>query len=74
MKLKETLEEAAERIVIESNIPYDFSNELIKMAKWQQERMYSEEDLKEAFIEGSSNSKGLEFGEDRFTEWFEQLK
>lgn len=40
---KETLEEAAERINCESNIPYDITNELIAMAKWQAERMYSEE-------------------------------
>lgn len=49
MENKETLEEAADRIVIESNIPYDFSKELLKIAQWQEERMYSKQDLEKAY-------------------------
>ena len=43
-------------------------------AKWQAERMYSEEDMREAFREGVFNYEGLEFSENRFNNWFEQFK
>ncbi len=49
--MTETIEQAAERIVSESNIPYDFSNELIKMAQWQSDRLYSEEELRKGLWE-----------------------
>jgi len=42
---QETLEEVAERIVRDAGIPYDFSEELLEIAKWQAERMYSEKDM-----------------------------
>jgi hypothetical protein len=50
MKNKETLEEAAESVYNEFPLRSESLNELakenfIKGAKWQQERMYSEEDL-----------------------------
>lgn len=45
--------------------------DLIEFAKWQQERMYSEEDLLNAFEAGM-----MFIGEDKgsFREWFEQFK
>lgn len=48
---KETLSEAALKY---SSEPQYFGKEsgFIAGAKWQQERMYSEEDLRESFIEG----------------------
>jgi hypothetical protein len=82
--LQETIEDAAER---ESQLgEYDRSfestrkNYFIKGAKWQQERMYSEEDMKKAirfgfdkgFCSNSSNkNKNLGLSE---KEWFEQYK
>jgi LPS sulfotransferase NodH len=52
MKTKETLEEAAERIS-KTNSVYetaqdDFYHGFVDGAKWQQERMYSEEDITNA--------------------------
>jgi hypothetical protein len=55
MKNKETIEEAAERLY-PTNIILDYdTNEDIRMiwtdgAKWQAERMYSEEDLRKAIL------------------------
>jgi hypothetical protein len=77
---QETLEEAAERLyptTIDSftNNGYDESiMERLRFkagAKWQQERMYSEEDLLGAFEAGM-----MFIGEDKgsFKEWFEQFK
>ena len=43
--------------------------DLIEFAKWQQERMYSEEDLKSAFFNGGK-MKDIE----EFNYWFEQFK
>jgi hypothetical protein len=53
MEKKETLEEAAERIS-KTNSVYetaqdDFYHGFVDGAKWQQEQMYSEEDMKNAF-------------------------
>ena len=72
MKNKETLEEAASKYV--DNFEYSIAhpirvckNAFINGAKWQQERSYSEEDLKEAFTEGRESSWD-------FKEWWEQFK
>ena len=78
---KETLEEAAEKYAIRSfdSLLKDVDDHFIAGAKWQQERMYSEEDLKIAFDAGES------FGSLPFSsmstsnrlskeEWFEQFK
>ena len=66
---QETLEEAAEN-------KYGFSDKysknrigFIEGAKWQQERMYSEEDMEEAFTNGLNRS----FDSD-FDRWFENFK
>ena len=51
---EETLEEAAERYAKQFDYAEDSSPQLdfIEGAKWQAERMYSEEDIRNAFIEG----------------------
>jgi hypothetical protein len=73
---QETLEEAADKYGF--RVPYDGSNdfydkEVIKHfiagAKWQAERMYSEEDLKSAFFNGGG-MKDIE----EFNYWLEQFK
>ena len=72
---QETLEEAAEREyeVRKYNSNFPFEPQSFKLgAKWQQERMYSEEDLEDAFKSGFTNcynNNNLTFGE-----WFEQFK
>jgi hypothetical protein len=73
---QETLEEAAERINCESNIPYDFTSELITMAKWQQERMYSEEDMNNYAEYCSNHVLKSQIGNPYLSakEWFEQFK
>ena len=80
MNKQETLEEAAERI-------FDGFGDItkpvvikraIELVKGQQERMYSEEDLREAFRQGEQNISYSEtYGLDsKLTEqeWFEQFK
>ena len=71
---KETLEEAAEIYVwggIYLNEAEKQQTEIafIEGANWQQERMYSEEDLKSAFFNGG-DMKDIE----EFNHWFEQFK
>jgi hypothetical protein len=77
---QETLEEAAERILFENTkneeIRYRGGRDsviksMLDIAKWQAERMYSEEDLLSAFEAGM-----MFIGEDKgsFKEWFEQFK
>ena len=74
---QETLEEAASRLLY-NKYPYHppqdsgYWKDMFKEgAKWQQERMYSEEDLLNAFEAGM-----MFIGEDKgsFREWFEQFK
>ena len=76
----ETLEEAAENHLQKwrllnnihlSNILHAerCKNDFIAGAKWQQERMYSEEDMEEAFTNGLNRS----FDSD-FDRWIEQFK
>jgi hypothetical protein len=82
MKNKETLEEAADKYVEDFELSfYDTVEEIpvkeiakkdfTEGAKWQQEKMYSEEDLLSAFEAGM-----MFIGEDKgsFREWFEQFK
>ena len=82
---QETLEEAAEILYPFAfggigNVENDKKNHFIKGAKWQQERMYSEEDLKEAFKGGGKmswtdvNQETQEPYYYDFKEWFEQFK
>jgi hypothetical protein len=72
---QETLEEAAEKQDYTLGVEYCA---FIEGAKWQQERMYSEEDLREAFRQGQDNMDYSDtYGWDsKLTEqeWFEQFK
>jgi len=74
MKTKETLEEAAERIS-KTNSVYetaqdDFYHGFVDGAKWQQERMYSEEEVK--FIISEALQSALVNVD--LEQWFEQFK
>ena len=83
---QETLEEVAEKYASISFNKQDLYDGFIEGAKWQAERMYSEEDLKEAFKSARTvyNYKGEwqeTFSDDMtsrkyesFEEWFEQFK
>ena len=72
---QETIEEVAEKwnekqTTLEFGKPYNAPNRIkafIEGAKWQQERMYSKEDLEVAYFEGK---EGLY----SFNDWFEQFK
>jgi|LakMenEpi03Aug12_release.lakeMendotaPanAssembly.Ray.scaffolds.fasta_scaffold578552_4 hypothetical protein len=75
-KQETTLEEVAEK---EASLFYEkgsldwnkYRQVFIEGAKWQQERSYSEEDIREAFLAGvdKESYRGL-----NFDEWFEQFK
>jgi len=71
---KETLEEAAKQYAKQ----YALSTRHISHigfedgAKWQAERMYSEEDLREAYMVGKHGGTTQVYYE--FKEWFEQFK
>ena len=67
---QETLEEAAENYVNSTRLR-NYKVLFIEGAKWQQERMYSEKDLKEAFKGGNKTSW---IKENTFEKWFEQFK
>jgi hypothetical protein len=76
---EETLEEVAERIWLDSTSQLTSKNSFIQGAKWMQERMYSEEDMRKAFIAGGNSQ--IEEDDDYGTEydaymedWFEQFK
>jgi hypothetical protein len=80
---QETLEEAAKKYCLINNISTDqmivkndrsceFETPITMFthgAKWQEERMYSEEDMEKAFTNGLNRS----FDSD-FDRWFEQFK
>ena len=79
---KETLEEAKKNYVYDKykqSLDDVVNNAIDFGAKWQQERSYSEDDMKSAFIAGGNSqieeddaygSAYLEYME----EWFEQFK
>ena len=66
---QETLEEAAEKQDYTLGVEYCA---FIEGAKWQQEKSYSEEDLREAFHVGRLY-QGRD-GDTNFEKWFEQFK
>ena len=76
--MKDSLEEAAERFA--NNFTEDENKfaieDFMEGAKWQQERSYSEEDLKEGYEFAIENVQlgrnGYEWV--TFEEWFEQFK
>lgn len=82
MENKETLEEAAERIYQEDfNTPYleevrrkNIKDAMIKLAKWQAERMYSEEDMRFSFEAGIRKSNSSKKHSECWQEWIEQFK
>ena len=81
--MKETIEEAAERwnekqTTLEFGKPHNAPNRIksfIEGAKWQMDRMYSEEDMAEAFIAcwKANVPDGIEC-KVSFNEWFEKFK
>jgi hypothetical protein len=80
---QETLEEAAERLfkefqienpIVPNNHIRPFKLGFIKSAKWQQERMYSEEDIKEAFFSGCQSERQIKPRIKCWEQWFEQFK
>ena len=88
MENKETLKEAKVNNLIKlfgkdfdlepRNVIESCNDSFIEGAKWQQERMYSEEDLRQAFRDGQENINYSEmYGLDsKLTEqeWFNQFK
>jgi hypothetical protein len=76
--IQETLEEAMESY-LDSPLPHSYKRAVEFGANWQQERMYSEEDMKSAFKVGFSIGYGSDvhaIDEKNRTceEWFEQFK
>jgi hypothetical protein len=76
---QETLEEAANNWIKNTSEFLSVKNGFIEGAKWQAERMYSEEDMREAFIAGGNScmKKDDVYGSlyDAYMEnWFEQFK
>jgi hypothetical protein len=68
---EETLEEAAQRYTEEHKWEeQDPWLDFIAGAKWQQERMYSEEDMEEAFTNGLNRSFDSDF--DRWLSHFKK--
>ena len=76
MKNKETLEDFAERLCPNKQVEYDM---ILEGAKWQQERMYSEDDLEKAYKDGGRNeydfiNKYHCKARISFDKWFENFK
>ena len=75
---QETLEEAAARhfnkedLVEGVNIQYVLQSAFIEGAKWQAERMYSEEDMRNAYKKVVGEE--LNEYELKLIQWFEQFK
>jgi hypothetical protein len=70
---QETIEEAAKNHSNQT-IRDDSEKSFIEGAKWMQERSYSEEDVKNAFLDGWQLRDGdLPFPKAK-KEWFEQFK
>ena len=74
MKNKEIVEEAAEKYSSISFNKQDLYDGFIEGAKWQAERMYSEEDLKHAFFSGCQSERQIKPRIACWEEWFEQFK
>jgi hypothetical protein len=79
MKSKETLEEAANKIYpnngFEDELYWDlgeiYRDKFIEGAKWQAERMYSEEEVQNILIEYVKTNPTKPY---RVVNWFEQYK
>ena len=69
--MKDSLKEAAERLFPNKMEEYDI---FLIGARWQQERSYSEDDMKSAFLDGWELRDGdLPFPKAK-KKWFEQFK
>jgi hypothetical protein len=72
---QETLEEAAKRTYqkgLQDDIDLSFYDGVRLGAKWQAERMYSEEDLRRVYTVGKHGGVNQTYYD--FDEWFEQIK
>jgi hypothetical protein len=69
--ITETLEEAAERLWLDSTSQLTSKNSFIQGGKWIQERMYSEEDMRLSFETGRNFQLT---GENNFNELIDQFK
>jgi len=81
--MKETLEEAAENFWLNDDTMSDndrvcYVKGFTNGAKYQQERSYSEEDMKQAFCNGGNLNYSVltstEFGTKILNKWFKQFK
>jgi hypothetical protein len=73
---EETIEEAAERLY-PAEWDWKEKESFIEGAKWQQERMYSEEDMREAFKQSRQCKifqKDMPPVHNTFEEWFNEFK
>ena len=69
---QETIEEAAERLWNDPSKQLTSKNSFIAGAKWQAERMYSEEEVLDILYKHTEDMfKGTRL---TLTEWFEQFK
>ena len=79
--MKETIEEAAHRILTEYGIKsigqsigvIKVHELMVEMAKWQQERMYSEEEVLDILRKSHSIEQTSKM-DSWITKWFEQFK
>ena len=76
---KETLEEAAEKFIKKQEydsleIDDKIFEAILFGAKWQQERMYSEEDMWEAYKASNTIFEDKIALRQEFEKWFEQFK
>jgi hypothetical protein len=71
---QETLEEAAERNYKEAGVNAYFNNGFIRGAKWQAERMYSEEEVEQIFNIGQMIKNYGDYKPLTFKEALEQFK
>jgi hypothetical protein len=78
--MEETLNEVALEFAKDHHEMYETSNfgsmhfGFIWGAKWQQERSYSEEDMKDAYIQGTLGLEYKKSFNESFYKWFEQFK
>ena len=79
----EKQQEAAEKYAETYRCPATNENEYCKHdiisafnngAKWQQQRSYSEEDMKDAYIQGTLGLEYKKSFNESFYKWFEQFK
>jgi hypothetical protein len=82
-KIKETLEEAAHKMLVDYGIKsmgqsigvLTVKKLMVDMAQWQAERMYSEEEVKEMITDAiNSCTDGVSSHYQDFEEWFEENK